>query len=209
MKISLNNIKVNLPGTETPLFKLSKFDVESGQKILIEGQSGRGKTTLLHLIAGLFHPSEGSVALGPHQLNDMGDEERCRFRRANVGLIFQKLNLIEHLTPLENVMLSGGDGARAEKALRSVGLENRAQKRSSVLSLGEQQRVAVARVLAADPAIILADEPTSSLDSGNAANVMELLFEAAQGKTMIVVSHDQRIERKFNSVVQFDQLVLR
>lgn len=211
MKISLNDIKVDLPAGGGTLFCLPQFEAESGQKILLQGESGRGKTTFLHLMAGLFHPTEGRVQIGEHRLSTLSDEERCQFRRRHVGIIFQKLNLIEYLSPLENVLLCVGESAidKARKALEAVGLERQSQARSSVLSLGEQQRVAVARVLAADPAIILADEPTSSLDEKNAANVMDLLFQAAQGKTLIVVSHDHRIERKFNSVVQFDQLVRR
>lgn len=207
----MKDIKVNLPGSGGTLFKLPEFSIESGAKVLIEGESGRGKTTFLHLIAGLFHPAEGTVEVGGHQLNTMNDEERCQFRRDHIGIIFQKLNLVEYLTPLENVLLSLGESARAREkavtALKSVGLGERVNVRSSVLSLGEQQRVAVARVLAADAGIILADEPTSSLDEKNAANVMDLLFGAAQGKTLLVVSHDHRIERKFNTLVQFSDLV--
>lgn len=211
MKIVLNNIKVNLPKTGQTLFKFKQLTVDSGQKVLIEGESGKGKTTLLHLIAGLFHPQEGEVELGGISLSTLNDEERCRFRRLNVGMVFQKLNLIEHLTAGENVRL-GLLGVRdapehAQSALRAVGLKDKIDVRAAVLSLGEQQRVAVARVLAAGPKIILADEPTSSLDDKNAANVMDLLFTAAKDKTLLVVSHDHRIERKFNTLVQFEKLV--
>lgn len=211
MKITLKDIKVNLPVSGKTLFHLPEFEVESGHKVLIEGESGKGKTTLLHLIAGLFYPAEGEVLLGEQRLNSLSDEERCHFRRANVGIIFQKLNLIEHLTALENVCLALGSlgTARAQAALKAVGLKDHMHERSSVLSLGEQQRVAVARVLASDAKIILADEPTSSLDEKNAANVMDLLFEAAKHKTLVVVSHDHRIEKKFNTVVKFENMVSR
>ena len=213
MKIQLSDIKVNLPSSGKTLFLLKNFSVESGHKVLIEGESGKGKTTLLHLIAGLFYPEEGQVEIGTHKLNAMSDEERCRFRRAHVGMVFQKLNLIEHLTALENVCLSLGTTAdqngKAESALRSVGLKDQVHTRASVLSLGEQQRVAVARVLASNAQVILADEPTSSLDEKNSANVMDLLFEAAKGKTLLVVSHDHRIEKKFNNLVKFENLVQR
>lgn len=216
MNIRLRDIQVHLPqGAATrELFRLASFDVESGHKVLIQGESGKGKTTLLHLIAGLFLPFAGQVRLGEHLLNEWSDEQRCHFRRTHIALIFQKLNLLEHLTVFENVQLALGlgaadDQARVAQALKAVGLGDRADARSSVLSLGEQQRVAVARALASDAEIILADEPTSSLDEKNAANVIDLLLSAAQHKTLIVVSHDHRIEKKFNKIVRFEQLVQR
>lgn len=213
MKIALHEIRVDLPAQGGTLFRLRRFVVPAGQKVLLKGQSGAGKTTLLHLIAGLFHPAEGEVQVGEHRLNTMNDEERGRFRRQNVGLIFQKLNLIEHLTAIENVTLSlSGDvnaESKARAALQAVGLSEHGDRRSSVLSLGEQQRVAVARVLAADAKIILADEPTSSLDENNAKNVVELLLRAATGKTLLVVSHDHRIEKHFGELVNFADVVLR
>ncbi len=211
MKIVLRDIQVDLPITSKLLFRLPSFTAESGHKVLITGESGKGKTTLLHLIAGLFLPSKGDVQIGGGRISSMNDENRSQFRRRHIGIIFQKLNLIEHLTAQENICLSTGetksDQARATAALSSVGLAGRELERSSVLSLGEQQRVAVARVLASSAEVILADEPTSSLDEKNSAKVMDLLFEAAHGKTLLVVSHDHRIEKKFNQVVQFEKLI--
>lgn len=208
MKIALKDVEIHLPGGSR-LFSLPHLEIAAGQKVLIEGASGKGKTTLLHLIGGLFFPDRGEVHIGEHRLNGMTDEQRCRFRRENIGIIFQKLNLIEHLTPLENVLLATGSDAEAKaiEALKSVGLSDRIKERSGVLSVGEQQRVAVARVLASNPQIILADEPTSSLDEANSTRVMELLFKAAGGKTLVVVSHDHRIENKFNTIMKFEDLI--
>ena len=207
MKIALQNIEVRLPNQGKALFRLPHFSVPAGEKVLLQGESGKGKTTLLHLMAGLFFPYQGSVEVGDARFSELSDEARCAFRRKNIGIIFQKLNLLEHLTPLENVKLAQVSTERALTALKAVGLESAADVRSSVLSLGEQQRVAVARVLASDNAVILADEPTSSLDRANAERMMDLLFTAAQGKTLVVVSHDQRIEARFERRVDFVKLV--
>jgi ABC-type lipoprotein export system ATPase subunit len=209
LKISLNGIEVNLPDTGQTLFRLKQFSIESGQKVLLRGESGKGKTTLLHLIAGLFQPAAGDVEVGGQKISTWSDEARCAFRRRNMVMVFQKLNLIEHLTALENVGLACSVEQRSADALAAVGLEKQIHARSSVLSLGEQQRVAVARVLASDAKVILADEPTSSLDEKNAANVMDLLFKAAQHKTLLVVSHDHRIEKKFDSNIQFETVAHR
>ena len=213
MKIRLEKVALDLPGSGRRLFQIPKLEIHSGSKVLIVGPSGHGKTTLLHLMAGLMLPTEGEVYLDEHRLGALSDEARCDIRRGSVGIVFQKLNLLEHLTVRENVLLalppsSGGD-AEALKALEQVGMKDHADQRSSVLSLGEQQRVAVARVLARRPAITLADEPTSSLDEKNADAVIEALFAASEGRTLVVVSHDQRIRKRFSEILEFDQWVKR
>ena len=211
LKITMREVQVNLPGTNQALFRLNSFEVKSGQHILIQGESGRGKTTLLHLIAGLFRPHAGSVEVGEFKMTEASDERRCEFRRAHIGIIFQKLNLLEHLTARENVALATDAqfAQRIDQALDQVRLTNQKDLRSSVLSLGEQQRVAVARVLAAGAQVILADEPTSSLDAKNALTVMGLIREAARGKTLLVVSHDHRLSEGFDQIVQFEKLVTK
>jgi ABC-type lipoprotein export system ATPase subunit len=183
--------------------------VAPGERVLIQGASGRGKTTFLHLLAGLFLPASGVIEVGDQRLTTMTDEERCDMRRQKFGIVFQKLNLIEHLTALENVRLAlpvGRDSdAIAMAALEDVQLAARAGDRASTMSVGEQQRVAVARVLAARPEIILADEPTSSLDDLNSDFVVKSLFKAAEGRTLIVVSHDARVKKSFDRVVNFTE----
>lgn len=197
-------MKVVLP-TGRELFRVPEFVVEPGERVLIEGSSGRGKTTFLHLLAGLFLPTEGVVEIGDQRTSQMSDNERCDLRRKSFGIVFQKLNLIEHLTALENVEIAQPVKSQSEAlaALRAVKLEDRAGDLAATLSLGEQQRVAVARVLAVRPAIILADEPTSSLDDENAEFVMKSLFEAAKGKSLVVVSHDHRVKKLFNRAQHF------
>jgi ABC-type lipoprotein export system ATPase subunit len=161
-------------------------------------------------MAGLMLPSEGTVHLGTHELNVMSDVERSQLRRSTLGLIFQKLNLLAHLTVSENVELampsSGDKVKRVAEALARVNMTEFAQARTSILSGGEQQRVAVARVLAQAPEIILADEPTSSLDDENAAFVMNALKNAAQGKTLLVVSHDDRLMKSFKDIRTIEDL---
>ena len=173
--------------------------------MLVEGESGKGKTTLLHLIAGLLRPEAGSVKVGQFDFTGKSENEMAEYRRQNLGLVFQKLNLIDHLTAAENVALGGG--ADVDKALDRVGMLKCKTDLVNYLSQGEQQRVAVARVLAAQPALTLADEPTSSLDEKNATFVIEALQEASAGKTLIVVSHDHRIRPFFKHILRFEDLI--
>ena len=212
MKIELKNISVYLPECEKPLFHIPKLEIKSGSKVLIRGPSGHGKTTLLHLIAGLFLPPEGDVVVGEAEFHRMSDHARSDFRKKNIGIIFQRLNLLEQLTAYENVLLGMNSGTelrskKIDKALAKLKVQDKANVLTAKLSLGEQQRVAVARVLAAEPSLVLADEPTSSLDAENAELVQKNLFDAAQGKTLVIVSHDDRISSGFDQVLHFDEWV--
>lgn len=208
MDLRLAGVTVRLRDPARLLFRIPRFEIPAGRKLLIHGSSGIGKTTLLHLLAGLFTPDEGEVWLGEHALHALGDAARSALRRRHVGLVFQKLNLLDHLTAAENVRLArrGASPEQVEAALARVGMAERAGQRSAGLSLGEQQRVAVARVLAAAPAVLLADEPTSSLDDANAEAVMDALFEAAAERTFVVVSHDHRLAPRFRHTLRFDDL---
>lgn len=211
LDIRLSSIEVRLPPDDRLLFRISDYRVPAGTRVLIGGASGLGKTTLIHLIAGLFLPRSGEVHLGAHRLNTLTDEARCCLRRKHVGIVFQKLNLLDHLTACENVLLAlpsaRSSVAIALAALDRLGLKNLAHARSAALSLGEQQRVAVARVVAARPDIILADEPTSSLDQANADAVMQALFDVSVDRTLVVVSHDQRIRGRFAGAVDFAEVI--
>lgn len=210
IQIELLRLQVNLPNGRR-LFHLPELTLADGEHCLIEGASGTGKTTLLHLIAGLLAPKQGSIRVGDFDFKSRTETELCRFRRENIGLVFQRLNLVEHLSLAENVSLSlpamAESNGKIESALKRVGLFERRRDLCSYLSQGEQQRVAVARVLAAAPPVILADEPTSSLDEKNALFVTEALREAARGKTLVIVSHDQRIRSLFRKVLQFEDLI--
>lgn len=213
MDIRLSNVHVRLPNGKD-LFSVADLKIPFGSHILLEGESGGGKTTFLHLLAGLFSPQKGEVFVGEVDLARLNDKDRCDLRRKQIGVVFQKLNLLDHLTTYENVSLAlpAGSGAgvgdgdkRVRDALKHVNLEGRENDRVSFMSLGEQQRVAVARVLAQNPRIILADEPTSSLDETNSRFILSALKKAARGKTLIVVSHDHRIRAQFEKIISFKE----
>jgi putative ABC transport system ATP-binding protein len=211
MDVSLTDVVVRIPPDQRLLFHVKSLRIDSGLRVLIHGASGIGKTTLLHLIAGLFLPDSGSVEVGGSNLCLLNDHQRSRLRREHLGIIFQRLNLIDHLDAIENVMLPLRDRRtareRAVNALKVVNMAGLLRERVANLSLGEQQRVAVGRVLAGKPALILADEPTSSLDERNAEAVMDALFDASEGSTLIVVSHDHRISRRFDRTIDFAVLI--
>lgn len=212
MDVQLSQVKVSVPGGRS-LFTIRDLKIPHGSHVLIQGASGRGKTTLLHLIAGLFHPQEGKVQIGETDLTGLSDNERCELRHQTIGMVFQKLNLIDHMTVEENIELALKPAAKSDQtktideALKKVNLKGRNNERCAHMSVGEQQRVAIARVLAQEPKIILADEPTSSLDDMNGQAVVEALKSAAENKTLIVVSHDQRLVSQFDRVIKFEELI--
>ena len=174
--------------------------VPQGRFLAIMGASGSGKSTLLHLMAGLARPDSGSVRINGADLAQMPDKQLTLFRRRNIGLVFQSFNLIPTLTAEENIalplMLEGNNGHPTreivDRLLSELSIADRRTHRPDSLSGGEQQRVAIGRALAADPAVILADEPTGNLDSANSRSVCELLRDLAvkQNKTIVMVTHE-------------------
>jgi len=208
MNISLKKILVKLPNGKL-LFQLGDFNVASGSRVLIQGPSGKGKTTLLHVMAGLLTPDEGTVEIGNKNLKYLSDDERCVLRRDHIGMIYQKLNLVDYLTASENVQLGSELPNRetARQVLKELNLSGSEEKLAVSLSLGEQQRVAVARVIARRPQIILADEPTSSLDDRNAEVLLSSLLDKKLNSTVVMVSHDHRARAHFDKVIDFEKLV--
>ena len=184
------------------------FALAPRETAAIVGASGSGKSTLLSIIAGLDTPTEGTVRLAGQDIFAMSEDDRAALRAQKVGFVFQSFQLMGNLTALENVMLplelAGANGARAQAAemLKRVGLGQRLGHYPKVLSGGEQQRVALARAFVVQPAVLLADEPTGSLDFATGETVMALMFELNQelGTTLVLVTHDagiaQRCERR-------------
>ena len=179
-----------------------RFSIEEGEFVAVMGASGSGKSTLLHVMAGLTAPDEGRVAIDGTDLSTMSDGELTRFRRRKIGLVFQAFNLIPSLTADDNIALPIlADGRndrtdeRVERLLDRLGLLSRRRHRPDALSGGEQQRVAIARALVNDPALVLADEPTGSLDSVSGQKICRLLRELSeeQRRTIVVVTHEPAV----------------
>ncbi len=178
------------------------LDVDSGETVAIMGPSGCGKSTLLHLLGGLDRPDAGTIALDGRHVDKLGERGLARMRRDAVGFVFQAFHLMEELTAVENVelpaLLAGRSPRTARKRalelLARTGLADRAKFLPSALSGGQRQRVAVARALASDPVIVLADEPTGNLDSAATLEVLRLFEDLHQaGQTLVIVTHDSRI----------------
>src|SRR3954447_13973257 len=179
------------------------LEVPQGQFLAIMGASGSGKSTLLHLMAGLTHADGGRVVVNGTDLGGMKDRDLTLFRRRHIGLVFQSFNLIPTLSAEENValplMLDGKSEAdvrpKVVELLESLGLADRRTHRPDAMSGGEQQRVAIGRALVADPAVILADEPTGNLDSANSKSVCELLRDLSlvHNKTIVMVTHEPSV----------------
>ncbi|WP_229220006.1 ABC transporter ATP-binding protein [Rugamonas fusca] len=177
------------------------FTVLPGETVAIVGASGSGKSTLLGLLAGLDLPTDGTVELQQTDIFALDEDGRAQFRQQHVGFVFQSFQLLAHLTALENVMLPlelRGDSqarAKAERMLERVGLGARLRHYPRYLSGGEQQRVALARAFVCEPPLLLADEPTGSLDAASGEAVMALMFELNRehGSTLVLVTHDMTI----------------
>lgn len=194
------NLYRTFPTPAGPLPVLEGVDLEigRGEVAAVLGPSGSGKTTLLHLLAGLDRPTSGEVWWGDLPVHASAPRALSAARAARVGLVFQDPHLLPELDALANVTLPGrirgdADAARGHELLDAVGLAARAGARPATLSGGERQRVAVARALYADPPLVLADEPTGSLDRANARGVFELLVRLARerGRSVVMVTHDE------------------
>jgi putative ABC transport system ATP-binding protein len=196
----------------------SSFEVAAGQLTALQGRSGSGKSTLLNIIGGLDQPDSGTVQVGSTEVTSLRRDDRARLRRETVAFIFQSYALIPILTALENVAvpmrLVGTDPAeRDERALlllRMVGLGDHAHQRAHELSGGQQQRVAIARALANRPKLLIADEPTGQLDSGNARQIMELMRTLcdAEGVTILVATHDPAVIASADRVLRISDGVV-
>ena len=215
--IVLENVtKTFLSGAEavTPVQDLD-FTVERGEFVCLMGPSGTGKTTLLHLLAGIDQPTSGSVVVDGEEVSAMAASALARWRTRAVGYVFQQYNLIPVLTAYENVevpllllrMSRQDRQRRVGVALAAVGLTDRAHHLPRQLSGGQQQRVAIARAIVADPAVVLADEPTGNLDREAATATMKLLRRLVDefDKTLVMVTHDPQAAHSADRVVRLDK----
>ena len=195
-------------GTALPILDIETFRVDTGEQVVIMGRSGCGKTTLLHVIAGISQPDAGMVMLDGWDIPLMPEAERDRFRARRIGYVFQTFNLLPGFTAAENVLVSmkfagrRADRKRAKLLLDRVGLGHRATHKPPMLSVGEQQRVAVARALANHPKLLLADEPTANVDSGHQQQIVDLLRETCREENvaLVLVTHTPEVADQFERV---------
>ena len=211
--VDLKKTFIDPEGISHPVIDIPHFLLEAGQKCALAGASGCGKTTFLHLITGILKPDSGQVSINGTNITQLDESQRDRFRAMHLGYIFQSVNLIQGFTCLENVLLGmafgqGIDRQWALHLLDRVGLSNRLHHYPRQLSIGQQQRVAVARALASKPKIVVADEPTGSLDVRIAKEAIGLIRSACEesGAALLLVSHDPSVLAEFSPVYQFSEL---
>ena len=200
-------------GGEHRVVDVREFALEAGAQRALRGESGTGKTTFLHLIAGILAPDRGSIRLDGREVATLGEARRDRLRAEAIGYIFQTFNLLQGHTALENVELGmafgrGVDRAHAASLLKRVGLGDKLGHFPRQLSTGQQQRVAVARALANRPKLVLADEPTGNLDRRHARESLELIREVCResGAALLLVSHDERVLAAFEDMQDFSAM---
>ncbi|MDD2986807.1 ATP-binding cassette domain-containing protein [Flavobacterium sp.] len=190
-------------------FHFPNMQCEEGETLLITGNSGKGKTTLLHLIGGLLRPQKGEIFIGESNISLLSDKKLDQFRGENIGLVLQQAHFVASLNVLDNVVLASwlATGAKAtDKAkllLKELDLEDQQYKMPAALSMGQQQRVSIARALINEPKLLLADEPTSSLDDENAFKVADLLAQLSKEykASLMIVTHDHRLKDKFSNQI--------
>jgi ABC-type lipoprotein export system ATPase subunit len=208
----LQAISLTFNYNTSTFFTFPSVTCDSSEALLITGNSGKGKTTLLHLLAGILRPDKGEILIDKIDISKYSEKKLDQFRGKNIGLILQQSHFIASLTVLENVVLASwlASGKKAtEKAvqlLTELDLESQIHKLPSQLSIGQQQRVSIARALINEPKLLLADEPTSSLDDENAMKVADLLHKLAKDykASLVIVTHDQRLKNKFPNQIHLN-----
>ena len=222
--VSMRNIDYSWPGDESFSIKLEKLGISRGKRVLLLGESGSGKSTLLSLMTGIISPARGTVQILGHNIDNLNGAARDRFRAEHFGIVFQMFNLLPYGSVMDNVILplsfapgrksrvlaQGGERAEAQRLLNGLGLDEVVHsKKSAALSIGQQQRVAVARALIGSPEIIVADEPTSALDANRRQKFIDLLFsqlETSQS-TLIMVSHDESLCDSFHQILPIQDVL--
>jgi putative ABC transport system ATP-binding protein len=223
--IDISAMQFSWHGDPEPVLNIDQLQIPSGERVFIQGPSGSGKTTLLSIVAGVILPQHGFVKVNSRQLNEMSSAGRDRFRADTIGFIYQMFNLIPYMSVIENVTLpcrfssirrersmgiSSEVTAEALRLLNHLGMDepNFLEKPVTELSVGQQQRVAAARALIGTPELLIADEPTSSLDADRREDFIRLLFsECDRNKTTVLfVSHDTSLEKMFDRTIRFGDI---
>ena len=205
-------------GTTLPILNIPHFTVGPQEQVALVGSSGGGKSTLLNLIAGITTADAGQILIGGIDVSKLVEPARDRFRAERIGYIFQTFNLLPAFTAYENVLLGmsfsrgKADPARAKQLLERIGLGRRLSHKPGQLSVGEQQRVAIARALANKPQLLLADEPTASVDPTNQEAILELIGELCreQQTALLLVTHDPQVAQRFDRIArlaEFNQVL--
>lgn len=201
-------------GEWLPILNVPRLEVGAGEQVVIRGRSGGGKTTLLNVIAGLATADSGKIVVRETDVTRLPEAARDRFRARHIGFVFQTFNLLAGFSALENVLLGmtfthqQNDPARATQLLNRVGLGHRLTHKPAALSVGEQQRVAVARALVNRPVLLLADEPTANIDPAHQQQVIDLLREVckAENVAMLLVTHSDEVAEQFKRVEHLENL---
>ena len=208
-----SNFKIFVPNLE----------IKKGEKVLLLGESGSGKTTLLSLMCGFLNPISGDISINGNTINQLSSKTRDEYRADNIGIIFQQFNLLPYANVVDNVLLplyfskvrSSNVSNKKEKVIelfKQLRLpDDIAQFRASSLSMGQQQRVAVARALIGNPSLIIADEPTSSLDADAQKIFLNLMFEqiSENNSTLLMVSHDKSLSNQFDRLIDINEILIR
>ena len=195
-------------GTALPILDVKHYQLAAGEQAVLMGRSGSGKTTLLHVIAGISRPDSGIVRIDGCDITRLSEAGRDRFRADKLGYVFQTFNLLPGFSALENVLLGmsfagrPAEPQRARRLLDRVGLSHRLTHRPAMLSVGEQQRVAVARALANQPKLLLADEPTANVDAGHQQAIIDLVRQSCQEEdvALLLVTHTPEVAEQFARV---------
>ena len=205
---------VDPDGNSVAILNVQQFSMQTAQQVVLRGSSGCGKTTFLNIIAGLLPPSSGKVHFDNVNICTLSEGGRDRYRAAKIGYVFQTFNLLDGFTALENVQLGMSfgrkdfDPERAVSLLERVGLGDRLHHRPKQLSVGQQQRVSVARALANKPRLLLADEPTANVDPANQQMIIDLMRTVCQEErvALLMVTHSDDVASQFSTVIPFEQL---
>lgn len=215
--LRLVNVRKSYPepgGGRLAILDVPAYKIDAGEQVVLIGRSGCGKTTLLHVIAGISRVDSGEVIIDNVNIASRSEPARDRVRAEKIGYVFQTFNLLAGFSALENVLLGmtfgnkGKDTDRARQLLVRVGLEHRLHHKPQALSVGEQQRVAIARALANRPKLLLADEPTANIDPKNQQNIIDLIRETCQEEkvALLMVTHAPEVSAQFSRVDKLEDI---